>query len=72
MYRTVLHLENFRSSQHIKIECPVMVQVDNIGEIFLDNNSILSQQTKHISVRHHFIREYIKEGVVKTIIFVKS
>ena len=49
----------------------MVVRVDNIGAMFLANNSVLSQQTKHISVRHHFIREYVEEGVVK-IIFVKS
>ena len=45
--------------------------VDNIGAMFLADSSVLSQQTKHISVRHHFIREYVEEGVVK-IVFIKS
>ena len=46
--------------------------MDNIGAMFLTNNPVLSQQTKHIiSVRQHFIREYVEIGTVK-IIFVKS
>ena len=55
----------------MSIEYPMIVRVDNIGAMLLANNSVLSQQTKHISVRHHFIREYVEEGVVK-IVFVKS
>ena len=55
----------------MSVEYPMVVRVDNIGAMFLANNSVLSQRTKHISVRHHFIREYVEEGVVK-IIFVKS
>ena len=49
----------------------MVVRVDVIGAMFLANNSVLSQRTKHISVRHHFIREYVEERVAKKI-FVKS
>ena len=42
-----------------------------MGAIFLANNPVLSQQTKHISVRHHFVREFIEDGILK-ILFVKS
>ena len=48
-----------------------MVRVDNTGEIFLANNSSLGQRTKHIQTRHHFVREYIEDGVLK-IVYVKS
>ena len=41
------------------IEYPMVVRVDNIGAMFLANNSVLSQQTKQISVKHHFIREVV-------------
>ncbi len=55
---------------NVEVKLPIMVHVDNIGAIFLANNKVTSQCTKHIDVRYHFIREYIEQGVVK-IIFVK-
>ena len=39
--------------------------------MFLGNNPALSQRTKHISIREHFTRQYIEEGIIK-IVFVKS
>jgi hypothetical protein len=31
----------------------------------------MGQCTKHIDVHHHFVREYIEDGIVK-IVFVRS
>jgi hypothetical protein len=58
-------------SMEIYVEMPIQVKVDNVGAIFLANNKAVSDRTKHVDVRHHFVREYIEDGVVK-IIFVKS
>ena len=46
------------------------MRVDNVGAMFLANNPVLSQRTKHISVRQHFIREFVEDGNIK-VIFVK-
>ena len=67
----LLFIKQILEFLNMSVEYPMVVRVDNIGAMFLANNSVLSQRTKHISVRHHFIREYVEEGVVK-IIFVKS
>ena len=56
---------------NVKVSYPMMVRVDNVGTMFLANNPALSQRTKHISVRQHFIREHVENGLIK-IIFVKS
>ena len=55
----------------IEIELSITVHCDNIGAIYLGNNAKLSQRTKHIDVKHHFVREYIDKGLIK-IVFVKS
>ena len=55
----------------MEVEFPIIVKVDNVGAMFLANNPVLSQQTKHISVRQHFIREFVEDGIIK-VIFVKS
>ena len=49
----------------ITIELPIIVHVDNAGAIFLANNKNISQRTKHIQTRYHFVREFIKDGVIK-------
>ena len=55
----------------VKIAYPIVVNVDNIGAIYLAKNETMGQRTKHIDVRHHFVREYIEDGIVK-IVFIRS
>ena len=50
---------------------PIKVQVDNVGAIWLANNSSVSQRTKHVDLRAHFVRDMIKDQVIE-INFVKS
>jgi len=59
--------------RHIKIEVelPISVNVDNIGAIFLAENQNSCDLTKHVDIRYHFIRHYIKEGTI-LIEFVRS
>ena len=54
----------------IKVELQVTVKVDNKGDIFVADNSVV-KRTKHIHTRYLMIREYIKDGIVM-IKFVKS
>jgi len=53
----------------IKIKQPMMFREDNTGAIFITNNDVMSQHTKHIDTRHHFVREMIanKDLIVKYI-----
>ena len=55
----------------IRVELPIVVQVDNIGAIFMSENIVTSQRTKHIDVRYKFVNEFVEDGFVK-IIFVRS
>ena len=45
--------------------------VDNVGAIWLANNSSVSERTKHVDFRAHFVRDMIKDQVIE-INFVKS
>ena len=53
------------------VELPMIVHMDNVSAIYLANNWVSSNRTKHIDVRHHFVREYREEGKVK-IVFIAS
>ena len=55
----------------IKLPLPIKAQVDNAGAIWLANNSIVSERTKHVDLRAHFVRDMIKDQVID-INFVKS
>ena len=59
------------SSMGIKIKLPIIVRVDNIGAMFMSNNTSISERTKHVDVRYHFIREFVEDGFIK-IMFVKT
>ena len=48
-----------------------MIFEDNLGAIYLTKNSQISQRTKHIDVRHHFVRSMIEKKVLD-VKFVKS
>ena len=40
----------------VEIEYPIIVNVDNTGDIFLANNETLGQRTKNIQTRYHFTK----------------
>jgi hypothetical protein len=52
-----------------KVELPMIVHMDNVSAIYLSKNWVTGGRTKHIDIRHHFVREYQEDGMVK-IIFV--
>ena len=58
-------------SMDVKVPLPIKVRVDNIGAIWLLNNSGVSERTKHVDTRAHFVRTYMINEVV-TIEYVKS
>ena len=58
-------------SMEIKIPLPIKVQVDNIGAIWMANNSSVSERTKHVDLKAHLGRDMIKDQLIE-IYFVKS
>jgi len=45
----------------VKLE-KVPLYCDNTSVINLTKNTIQHSKTKHIEIRHHFIRDYIQKG----------
>lgn len=43
---------------------PFTIFCDNLGAIHLAKNNITSQRSKHIDIRHHFIRSHIQDKTV--------
>ena len=47
------------------VELPSIISEDNTGAIFLSKNKQVGGRTKHIDVRHHFIREKVECGDIR-------
>jgi len=43
---------------------PIMVFCDNQSAVHLTNDRMFHERTKHIDIRHHFVRDVISEGNV--------
>jgi hypothetical protein len=55
----------------VDIKLLIVVRCDNVGAIFMAENSSSGIKTRHIDTKYHFVNEHVKDGSIK-IIFVKS
>ena len=49
----------------LQVELPMIMEIDNKGAIDLANNWSATGRTKHVDVRHHFLRDLKEEGIIK-------
>ena len=69
--KEVIIVEQLLESMKINVDYPVMVRVNNVGEIFMASNIMTTSYTKHVDIWYKYVNEYVEDGTVK-IIFVKS
>ena len=55
----------------IPVEKPCIVYEDNRATIKIAENATAQRRTKHIDIRHHFLREHIANGTI-TIVSVAN
>jgi len=41
---------------------PIPLKCDNISAINLSKNPVMHSRTKHIEIRHHFLRDHVSKG----------
>jgi hypothetical protein len=41
------------------------VKTDNIGALFMSQNSSTGVRIRHVDTRYHFIRENVDDGIVR-------
>ena len=58
-------------SMNLRVKLPIICRVDNVGAIFMAENTSTSPRTKHLDLRYRFITEFIEDGFIK-ILFVKT
>ena len=61
--REIMYIRNILKSLGINVGLPVIVEVDNLGAIYLANNANSSVRTKHVDVHYHFVRDYCERGI---------
>ena len=54
----------------IEVKLPIIVRCDNVGAIFMAENSSSGVRTRHVDIRNHFVREHVVDDFIK-IVFVK-
>ena len=60
----VIWLRRLLSEINVDISKPTIIREDNKGAIAMSRNPIGHKRTKHIDIRHHFIREQVDSGTV--------
>ena len=55
----------------LEVKLAVTVRVDNMGAIFMSENSTTSNRTKHVDTRYRFVNEFVEDGFIE-IIFVNT
>ena len=69
--KEIKFINQLLESMDVKVTLPIKVRVDNIAAIWLANNSGVSERTKHVDTRAHFVRTYMINEVV-TIEFISG
>lgn len=56
--------------QHEEI-APTIIKCDNMSAIAMTKNPVFHSRTKHIELRHHFIRNLVENGEIQ-LEFIKT
>ncbi|GBN71979.1 Retrovirus-related Pol polyprotein from transposon TNT 1-94 [Araneus ventricosus] len=63
--KEALYLQKLLSELDLGISCKqITINVDNHSAIKLAENSLFHSRTKHIDIRHHFIRDVLEDGKI--------
>src|SRR6266436_4530071 len=63
--KEAVFLEHLYGDVGIPILVPIFLWVNNQSAIALAENPIFHAHSKHIEVRHHWVHEKIKDGMIK-------
>jgi hypothetical protein len=49
----------------IEVKLPIMVKIDNVGAMFIAQNSSSGVRTRHVDTRYHFVQENLDDRIMK-------
>ena len=61
----VLYLRSLLEEMGVKLEGATVIQEDNQSCIKMCKNPVMQKRTKHIDIKHHFVRERVEDGTVE-------
>lgn len=60
----MLYTFNLLTSVGLKVELPMILEMDNKGAVDLANNWRVGGRTRHVDVRNHFLRDLKDKGIL--------
>ena len=63
--KEAMYLRRFLEKVGVKLKQPTVVWNDNQGAQKLARNNVFRSRTKHIDIRHHFIREVLQDAYIR-------
>ena len=60
-----VYLLSFVKSLGLDLDGPILLQGDNHGAIKLAQNRITHGRSKHIDIRHHFVRDLVEREIIQ-------
>ena len=65
-FKEALWIRTFLGLLHLPVPRPFPILSDNQAACSLSNSSAISARSKHIDIRHHFIRDHVQAGSFTT------
>ena len=65
-FKEALWLRTFLELLHLPVPRPFPILSDNQAACSLSNSSAISARSKHIDIRHHFLRDHVQAGSFTT------
>lgn len=59
-------LKGLLQDLHVHHFSPMLLYCDNQAALFIANNPIFYERTKHIEIYYHFIRKKVTSGILRT------
>lgn len=63
--KEIMWLRMILTELNIPIITPTIIFIDNLPAARISQNDTDHDRTKHIDVRHHYIRDLIKDGLIR-------
>ena len=63
--KEILFVLQLFEEMKINVQLSVIVNIDNMGAIFMSKNVSTTSRSKHIDVRTKYVNEYVQDGVLK-------
>jgi hypothetical protein len=65
--RHAIYTMRIVESMGLKVEKPMILEIDNKGAVDLTNNWSVGGRTRHIDTRYYFLRELKEQNIIKTV-----